>query len=87
MVLRKDELEGGVKLWEEFEAVTTPLNEWIEKVEIDVQGCEVFGNTLEEAQQFRNTIEVRVCGCNILTTLTSLTLAFSFISILVRVLI
>ena len=51
-------LEDSVRLWEEFESVTTPLREWMEMVEVNVQGREAYGRSLDEAEQFMRTIVV-----------------------------
>ena len=51
-------MEAGLKLWKEFESVSCPLIEWIEKVELDVKEHEVYGNSLEEAEQFMKNIVV-----------------------------
>ena len=45
-------------MWEEFESVTTPLREWMETVEVNVQGREAYGHSLDEAEQFMRTIVV-----------------------------
>lgn len=53
-----------IKLWKDFEDVTSPLVEWIEKVEIDVKERETYGDSLEEAEEFMRNIVVSFNATN-----------------------
>jgi hypothetical protein len=58
IIQRQEELQDGLDMWEEFDSVATPLNDWIESVTFDVKEREVYGYTLEEAEQFMKAIVV-----------------------------
>ena len=63
---KRELLQDGIKLWEELDSVATPLNEWIERTEVDVKERKVFGDSLDEAKEFKKTISVITCMIHLL---------------------
>ena len=63
---KRELLQDGIKLWEELDSVATPLNEWIERTEVNVKERKVFGDSLDEAKEFKKTISVITCMIHLL---------------------
>ncbi len=55
---QREFLQFSLDEWNEFDSVATPLNEWIERVEIDVLHRDTYGKTLEESEQYMRRVVV-----------------------------